>query len=202
MTAVLLPVVGLDLSLTATGICTASGARTITSSGRAGAPLRTRRARLADIATEVRRAVNDATDRMALVVIEAPAYDSRTGHQHDRSGLWWMVVDQLLTDGHLVAEVTTGGLKKYATGKGTAKKMLVGSSATARYGVVFGDDNQADAFVLRAMGCHRYGQPLATVPKLNAEALDAVQWPDVDRLTAAPTFPELRPETETGAPTP
>ncbi|WP_100499391.1 hypothetical protein [Geodermatophilus chilensis] len=183
MTATHLPVVGVDLSLQATGIATAAGVRTIGSSGRQGASLRVRHARLADLATQVCLAVTEAAaPRMALVVLEAPAYDSRTGHQHDRSGLWWLVVDELLAAGHLVAEVTTGGLKKYATGKGVGKKAAIVSAVTARYGVVFGDDNQADAFVLRAMGMHRYGHPLATVPKTHAAALDAVAWPDVDHL--------------------
>lgn len=177
-----LSVVGVDLSLTGTGVATAAGVRTIGSTGRAGASLRARHARLTNLATEVRRAVNDATDRMALVVIEAPAFSRTTGHQHDRSGAWWLLVDLLLSDGHLVVEVAPTCRAKYATGKGNAGKAAVVSAVSHRYGQVFVDDNTADAFVLRAMGCHRYGSPLVPVPKAHAAALDAVAWPDVDTL--------------------
>lgn len=186
MTAVHLPVVGLDLSLTATGIATANGVRTVGSTGRASASLRVRHARLADLATQVCLAVSEAAaPRTALVVIEAPAFSRTTGHQHDRSGAWWLVVDELLAAGHLVAEVSPTSRAKYATGKGNAGKAAVVSAVSHRYGITFADDNTADAFVLRAMGLHRYGSPLAQVPKVHAAALDAVAWPDVALLAGA-----------------
>ena len=186
MTAAHLPVVGVDLSLTGTGIATADGVRTIGSSGRKGASLRVRHARLADLATQVVLAVSEAAaPRTALVVLEAPAFSRTTGHQHDRSGAWWLLVDELLAAGHLVAEVAPTCRAKYATGKGNAGKAAVVSAVSHRYGVVFADDNAADAFVLRAMGLHRYGQPLASVPKAHAAALDAVAWPDVDHLAVS-----------------
>ena len=175
-----IPVVGLDLSLTGTGIATAAGVRTIASSGKAGASLRVRHARLDAIATEVSLAVAETVGYRthdapgALVVIEAPAFSRTTGHQHDRSGLWWLVVDELISAGHLVAEVSPTARAKYGTGKGNAGKAAVVSAVSHRYGVIFGDDNAADAFILRAMGCHRYGQPLATVPQTHATALDEI----------------------------
>jgi crossover junction endodeoxyribonuclease RuvC len=184
-----LPVVGLDLSLTGTGVATAGGCRTIVSSGRKDSPLPARHARLADLASQIVLAVAEASRQeigartQVLVVLEAPAYDSRTGHQHDRSGLWWLVVHQLLGNGDLVAEVTTGGLKKYATGKGNASKDAVLLAVARRFpNVEVTDNNQADALVLRAMGCHRYGRPIVTVPAVHAAALEPVRWPAVDVL--------------------
>lgn len=181
-----LPVIGVDLSLTATGLATAEGCRTVPSSGKAGAPLRARHARLADIATQVVLAVSEAAaPRTALVVIEGPTYATSTGSQHDRSGCWWLTVDELLAAGHLVAEVAPTSRAKYATGNGRAGKVKVASALTARYGVTFADDNEADAFCLRAMGLHRLGSPLASVPKTHAVALDAVAWPNIDLLESA-----------------
>lgn len=174
-------VVGLDLSLTATGIATPAGVRTITSSGRAGASLRVRRARLIDIATRVSLAVAEQTAASglggALVVIEAPAFSRTTGHQHDRSGCWWLVVEELLSAGHLVVEVAPTARAKYGAGKGNAGKAAVVSAVSHRYGITFDDDNAADAFVLRAMGCDHLGQPLAVVPQTHRAALDKVAWP-------------------------
>lgn len=175
-------VVGLDLSLTGTGIATPGGLRTVTSRGKADASLRDRAIRLHDLAMtivgHVETAARRDVDGGALVVIEAPAFDSRTGHQHDRSGLWWLIVDELIGPSWaLVAEVTTGGVKKYATGAGNAKKAAVVSAVAHRYGLQVADDNQADAFVLRAMGSDWLGQPLASVPKTHRDALDKVAWP-------------------------
>jgi Holliday junction resolvasome RuvABC endonuclease subunit len=182
-----LVVVGVDLSLTSTGIATAGGVRTIASSGRDGASLRVRHARLADVTTRVVLAVSDAAaPRTALVVIEGPAYAAKGGKTHERAGLWWMVVDELLSAGHLVAEVPPPTLKKYALGKGVGDKGAMVDAAARRMPQVEtrGQNDAVDALWLRAMGMHRYGQPLCSVPKAHAAALDAVAWPDVDRLDA------------------
>lgn len=187
MTVTFLPVIGLDLSMTSTGLATPAGVRTITSSGIKGAPLRARHARLADITTRVVLAVSDAAaPRTALVVIEQPAFSRTTGHQHDRSGLWWLTVDELLSAGHLVAEVPPTTLKKYALGKGVGDKGAMADAAARRIPDVQtgGQDDAVDALWLRAMGCDRYGQPICQVPKTHAAALDAVQWPNVEILAA------------------
>lgn len=188
MTAPFLAVVGVDLSLTATGIATWAGVRTIGSTGKAGASLRVRHARLADLAASITLAVSEAAaPRCALVVIEGPSLGQQRQHgTHDRSGAWWLVIDELLAAGHLVAEVPPATLKRYATGKGNAAKDAVLAAVIRRHPEVeIRNNNEADAWVLRAMGCHRYGHPLATVPKTHAAALDVVQWPDIDALAGA-----------------
>lgn len=183
-----LVVVGLDLSLQSTGIATPTAVRTIPSSGIKGAPLRTRHARLHVIVQDVALAVTEATaPRQALVVIEGPSLGQARQHgTHDRSGLWWLVVDELLSAGHLVAEVPPTLVKKYATGVGNAKKGAMVDAAARRLPHVHtgGQEDVVDALWLRAMGCDRYGQPICSVPKAHAAALDAVQWPNVDVLTA------------------
>ena len=175
-------VVGLDLSLTATGIATPyNGVRTITSRGRADDGLHLRHDRLVTLSTQIIREITSgsAPPGADLIVIEAPAFDSRTGHQHERSGLWWLVVDDLIAWGHNVVEVTTGSLKKYATGKGNAGKDEVLAAVVRRYpDVLVTNNNEADALVLRAMGCDYLGQPLAVVPQTHRAALDKVAWPE------------------------
>jgi crossover junction endodeoxyribonuclease RuvC len=180
-----LPIIGLDLSLRSTGIATQTGTRTLTSTGHRGDSLRVRHARLRDLATTIALAVTEAAaPRTGLAVIEAPSLgQQRQEGTHDRAGLWWLVVDELLSAGHLVAEVAPASVKKYATGKGNATKDTVMLAVARRYPEHrITDNNQSDAVVLRAMGCHRYGNPLADVPKAHATALDAVAWPDVDML--------------------
>ena len=117
-------------------------------------------------------------DDIGLVVVEAPAYDSRRGKQHDRSGLWWAVVTGYANRATPVVEVTTGGIKRYATGKGNASKDAVLLAVARRFAHVdVTDNNQADALVLAAMAADHYGSPLADMPKTHRVALDAVHWP-------------------------
>jgi crossover junction endodeoxyribonuclease RuvC len=177
-------VVGLDLSLTATGIATPAGVRTIGSKGKADATLDQRYDRLVRLAQDVGLAlVNDAEaagEEDVLVVIEAPAFSRTTGHQHDRSGLWWLIVHVLLQTRNRVVEVQPTARAKYATGKGNAGKDEVLAAVVRRYpDVLVSNNNEADALVLRAMGCDQLGQPLADVPAAHRAALAKVAWPEI-----------------------
>ena len=75
-------------------------------------------------------------------------------------------------------------LKAYATGKGNSRKAAVLDAAQKRYGAILPNDNEADALVLRAMGLHWLGQPLAEVPDGHRAALAGAQWPDREAVTA------------------
>ncbi|TFC92072.1 MULTISPECIES: crossover junction endodeoxyribonuclease RuvC [Cryobacterium] len=171
-------VIGLDLSLTGTGwaIYGTDGFRTglIKSTGKKGTSLLERWCRLYDITVQIMEVV----PRGALVVIEQPAYSQTGGSHHDRSGLWWMVVQDAMQARHNVVEVTPGGLKKYATGKGNASKDQVLASVVKRYANAdVTDNNVADAVVLAAMGARSLGVITeAALPVLNRAAMDAVRW--------------------------
>lgn len=176
-------VVGLDLSLTATGIATPIGVRTVRSKGAAGATLDDRYERILQLVERIGLTLADDAEQMdeddLLVVIEAPAFSRTTGHQHDRSGLWWLIVHALLLSGNAVVEVQPTARAKYATGRGNAGKDEVLAAVIRRYpDVDVSNNNEADALVLRAMGCDWLGAPLAEVPKANRAALDKVVWPE------------------------
>jgi crossover junction endodeoxyribonuclease RuvC len=173
-------VLGVDPSLTATGLAlvdTATNAVidtwTITTKGKADDTLRQRQTRLDRIAHDA--GVID-TD---LVVIEGPAHGHTTGHHHDRSGLWWAIVTAFHSLDVPVVEVTPASLKKYATGKGNAGKDTVLLEVARRYPTVMvANNNEADALVLAAMGCHHLtGHGLTILPAAHVAALAAVTWP-------------------------
>lgn len=174
-------VIGLDLSLTGTGIADSTGRiRTISSKGKADATLAQRRARLARLCHDITSDVLCAgDDRAALVVIEQPAFSRQNGHMHDRSGLWWLVVDRLAGAlGFDVVEVAPTGRAKYATGKGNASKDQVLAAVVRRYpNVEVSNNNEADALVLAAMGARALGHPIDDLPLSHLAAMSAVAWP-------------------------
>jgi hypothetical protein len=50
-------------------------------------------------------------------------------------------------------------------------------AAYKRFGLEFPDDNQCDAFWLRAMGLDAYHEPLAVLPAVQRDAMTKVDWP-------------------------
>jgi len=174
-------VVGLDLSLTSTGIAVypqgkpAPWVGTIGSAGKKGDPWATRYRRLDNLAGRI----IDAVPENALVVMEAPSYGSVTGSQHDRSGLWWMVYDLLAGTTRTVLPVEPTVRAKYATGKGNASKDAVLAAAVRRYPDIAIDGNDtADAVVLMAIGRRLLGAPIDDpMPKVNLSALDKLSLP-------------------------
>lgn len=178
-------VIGLDLSLTATGFALIEDdivtVRTITSKPR-GDSLADRQARLHNLVADL-LCNHLPTGPIDLVVIEQPAFSRTTGHHHDRSGYWWMVVDALWgwSESPLpVAEVSPTTLKKYLTGRGNAGKDEVLLAVARRYpDVAIRDNNMSDALGLAAMGARHLGSPLeATLPQTNLAAMAAVRWPE------------------------
>lgn len=166
-------VVGLDLSLTATGVATiyqdGLGDADTVASKTMGGLLYGRTVRLNSLEVKIHQAV----PMNAIVAIETPAHNQTSGHHHDRSGLWWLVVSGLIGSGHTVYEVATTQVKKYATGKGNASKMEVMAAAIKRYPQFdIANDNEADAVILAAFLRRALGHPIEeSLPKVNIDAL-------------------------------
>lgn len=158
-------VVGIDPSLTGTGVATAAGTLTIVT--KAGD-----RKRLQLIHDAVFSAVEDAD----LVVIE----DLPT-HAHG-AGLTGMAqgVIRLACIRHDApfATVPAATLKKFATGKGNATKSDMRLELYKRAGIDLRDDNQVDAWWLRQVGLHLTDHPDAiALPKTHTDALTKVKTP-------------------------
>lgn len=172
-------VVGVDLSLTATGLAavTSDGTyetTTVKSSGKRGDSLAQRADRIDDIVFHV----NDFTThwRPDLVVLEGPSIMSKGGSNWDRAWLWGMVVDSWLQAG--VAVVPPTVLKKWAAGKGNADKAAV-ALGIARLWPEFecDSDNEADALGLASMGSQRLGFGVVKERAHHAECLAKAEWP-------------------------
>lgn len=181
-------VVGVDLSLTSTGLCHIDAGAIVSlgnvrSKGRRGDTWQDREKRLYALLNEVVEWV-EARDP-DLVVIEAPSYGSQHGAQHDRSGLWWMVNMALVSDGYATAKVAPQARAKYGTGAGNSKKDVVFAFVKEIYQPLtserISNDDIADAVILSAMGARHLGHPVELVEPSEAvlASLTGVLWPAV-----------------------
>lgn len=177
-------VVGVDISLTASGVADNTG--WCTKVGREGVlklPLHDRTEWLVTLAEEVCARIFHPV-LPALVVLEASASAQAYGGASERAGLWWLVV-HILRDADIpCVEVSPSQVKLYALGRGGGKdtgKGAVIEAVTRRWPqfLTRGDDNLADAAVLAAMGADYLGHALAPVPAKHREALAKVKWPEV-----------------------
>lgn len=186
-------VVGLDLSLTATGVASIaqddsdSGAPWVMptvetfvfGTGTAGDAIRSRSLRLRGLADRICQQVRTAD----LAVIERPAFGASgatSGAITDRAGLWWLVVARLdAAFGIPVVEVSSNTLKMYALGIGKGSKDQVLSTVVRRYGHLapeLADNNEADALILADMGARYFGQALVDLPLTHLRAMKSPKW--------------------------
>lgn len=175
-------VIGLDLSLTSTGVARVTngrvvGTNSIRTAGKKGDDLQARAKRLESIVKSVY--VDLCAFNPELVVVEAPSYGSQHGAQHDRSGLWWLVVQATLNGGWPVATVSPNGRAKYGTGKGNSPKDAVLAAVIKRYPeVTLNSNDEADALLLASMGSRHLGWPIEDeLPKAHLDAMDGAYWP-------------------------
>ena len=159
-------VIGIDLSLTATGISDGRSTETIKPGKITGL------ARQRAIAAHIGRRLEVA----ALVVIEGPSYGSTqaASSAHERAGLWWRIVDLADSMGKPVLVVPPTTLKKFATGSGRADKDVMMLATARRFDWFSGDNNAADALWLSALGFQWLEEPIIDLPEAHLAALRGV----------------------------
>lgn len=165
-------VVGLDLSLTSTGIAGDGWTANIRTKTRGDARLKILQIGIADYI------------KLAdLVVMEGPSY----GHAHlagheDLAGLR-VIVRLYCYRNHIpYAIIPPSSLKVYATGNGRASKGEIRSAIADRYGHLTEGTaryDEADAYAAMAAGHDWLGHPLKPVPTSHRRALAGCQWPEL-----------------------
>lgn len=182
-------VIGLDLSITSTGMAEVSypttyGVATVTGSGcvktTADQPKEKRLSSIVDHAVTFAEGAD-------LVVVEDGALRSLGPGREELAALRYMVRVELWSTGVPFALVRPTTLKLYTTGRGNASKDEMVSAVDERHGTSYarmpkshGRYDLADATALAAMGMHRLASRVpkgyATLPHL--DSLTTVRWPD------------------------
>jgi hypothetical protein len=128
-----------------------------------------------------------------FVVIEGAAYSKNNNGADALAGMRWMIRHDLWKRGIPYTVITPSKRITYATGttvhkdengqriKGDALKALVRAAVGERYGIHTEGRakwDEADAYVMLAMGLDWLGYPIASVPDRHRAALAGCQWPE------------------------
>jgi Holliday junction resolvasome RuvABC endonuclease subunit len=169
-------VIGLDLSITSTGVCLPDG-----TTYRIKTRLKDRHKRVTQIRD--RLAIEVAEQRPHLAVIEdLPMNTGRMSLANLKAiaGLHGVVQSVLIDADVSWAYITPKTLKSFACDNGGADKADMAAAAYLAAGVEFADDkggDQCDAWWLRAAGHDWCGVPLFDLPQAQRDVLSKADWP-------------------------
>lgn len=163
-------IVGLDLSLAATGVSICDG-RLYTIK-----PKKVGDRRLAEIAGTLQGFLLPMLGD-PIVVMEDVPFGLRNAAAGALGMLHGAVRLALISDGVPYITVPPATLKTYATGRGNAQKADLRMELYRRTEVDIRDDNQVDAAWLRLLGLDLLGRPEIELPKVHRRALDKLVIP-------------------------
>jgi Holliday junction resolvasome RuvABC endonuclease subunit len=191
-------IVGLDLSLTSTGIAVLSNLppavkmcgdvapavlRSVGEDGKRADSYRTRSRRVRRQCTAIMRILDGYLDGyVTLAVIEGPVYAGKVLPSYfDRAGLFHGIYGALDARGIPIAVVSPTTGHQFVTGKGHADKSDIVVEASKWWPEVFvHNDDEADALGYAAMGAMHAGLKLPFRPRArHYNAVATVDWPKV-----------------------
>lgn len=173
-------VIGLDLSLTSTGV--AVGSRTLVIASKFKGVQR-----LDDVENQILKIFQAVWP--PIVVLEGYSFASRNSQAHSIGELGGVIKMMCHDHGIPVAISPPTCRAKFATGRGNASKAEVMSAVSARTGIVWsgkGAEDQCDAWILQEMGLARLGEARHDWPKTHLEGLvntDWTQWIEMEYLS-------------------
>ena len=176
-------VIGLDLSLTATGVCVITDGKVQVSTVKSkpdGLEVSDFARRCRGIVDGIAAEIYACDPETALIVVEGLSLHSKSSSLDRIFASWYLILSDLFDRfGQEAVRISPNQRALYATGLGNASKDAVLLSAAKRYPEIpIKDNNQADALVIAAMGARFLGHPLeASLPVKNLTAMDAISWP-------------------------
>jgi Holliday junction resolvasome RuvABC endonuclease subunit len=175
-------VLGLDLSLTGTGVATPDGGTRTLHTVLRGLD------RLRFLRSEIRELADPADGTVDLVAIEGYSMGTQrqASHAHALGELGGVIRLMLHDLGVPTVDIPPASVKKYATGKGNANKNDMLLAAVKRLNYEGNSNDEADALWLRAMTLDHYcdGEArllndVVVLPAAHRAALDAIAWPEL-----------------------
>lgn len=163
-------IVGLDLSLTATGVCDYDGAARVIKSKNVGV------ARLDDILG----AINMPVACASLVVIEGYSYGSANSHAHSLGELGGVIRHALWRWNVPWVDCPPKTLKKFATDNGNAAKTAMGIAAAKAGYDGPDDDNCVDAWWLHQFGLYAMDEGDLNRTQYRDKAIGKIVWPELN----------------------
>lgn len=167
---------GLDLSLTSTGVSIGGKTQVITVKSIEEKRLQEIRDVVVSLAT---------SNAIKICIIEDYAFSARHSQAHKIGELGGVIRLALFEQGIPFIEVSPTARAKFATGRGNAAKTEVVSAISARTGIIWsgkGADDMADAWVLEEMAWARIGKAHYDWPKSSMDALASIDWTDLDLI--------------------
>ena len=169
-------IMGLDLSLTSTGISIGGRTQAIISKYKEVA-------RLKDIRDQLSWILNESNT--VGVVVEGYAFSARNSQSH-KIGELGGVVRLLLHEMEIpFVDVPPTNRAKFATGRGNAAKTEVISAVSARTGLIWSGksaDDECDAWLLEEMGLQSLGVGKYSWPEANMSSLKNIDWSPIKEV--------------------
>jgi len=163
--------IGLDLSLTSTGVAIGRATWAIATKGLRGEE---RLIYIRDLILEAISDLEPEPDNQFVVFVEGYSFASRNSHAHALGELGGVIRVALHEAEIPFVEVPPTCRAKFATGKGNASKSEVVSAISARTSLIWdgpGNEDRCDAWILQEMGRTILGQSTITWPTKHLEAL-------------------------------
>jgi crossover junction endodeoxyribonuclease RuvC len=163
--------VGLDLSLTSTGVAVGDVTAAVSVTATGAERLALLRDKILDLVRSVEQ---------PFVLVEGYSFASRNSQAHALGELGGVVRVSLWEQGIPYVEVPPTVRAKFACGRGNASKAEVISAVSARTGIVWdgkGADDQCDAWILQEIGFVHQGNARFSWPASHCEALEKMRWP-------------------------
>ena len=168
-------IMGLDLSLTSTGI-SINGSTQVVSTKLKGAE---RLSVMNQTILEIAKAQN-----VDIVLIEGYSFASRSGQAFSIGELGGCVRMTLWENRIPYVEIPPTCRAKFATGRGNASKGEVISAISAKTGIIFSGasgNDECDAWVLEQMGQAKLNDSAYEWTKEQLSALDKVDWNELEK---------------------
>lgn len=173
-----LKIIGVDLSLTSTGVCVSGIPFSINSKNKGVK-------RLVDISERILNVVR--LHNPHAIMLEGYSFGSKFSRAHSIGELGGVVKTCLYKNGFSVIDVPPACRAKFATGKGNASKIDVLLSISNLTGLEFDGahaDDLCDAWVLEQMGLAKFGLSKFCWSNEQLSSLNKIDWTPLSELLA------------------